>query len=201
MSKRMIDSELIDSLKRGELKPIAEYRFATGKLRNYGTFEGQEEILILGLEDDVGDYKCIGLGDFTLENQQVSNFAITGFDYYNDDIMHFTLNNEGKIDAVFYASAADTQNKLYRHIITLRASSSADGTCRLEWISSDSLQCRSLEDLRTVLGNPQMQSYVATNPSGDLFGVVISPSTAQLKKVGATSLANITSVSDTVTAL
>lgn len=93
------------------------------------------------------------------------------------------------------------QNKLYRHVITLRANSTADGTCRLEWISSDSLQCRSLEGLRTLLNNPQMQSYVASNPSGDLFGVIISPSTAQIKKVGTTSLLNITSVSDTVTSI
>lgn len=93
------------------------------------------------------------------------------------------------------------QPKLYRHIITLSASSSADGTCRLQWISSNNLQCRSLEDLRTLLNNPQMQSYVASNPSGDLFGVVISTSTAQFKKVGTTQLLNITSVDDTVTPL
>ena len=95
----------------------------------------------------------------------------------------------------------EKQNKLYRHVISLRASSSADGACRLEWISSNSSQCSSLQDLRTLLNNPQMNSYVASNPSGDLFGVVISPSTAQIKKVGTTSLLNITSVDDTVTAL
>ena len=93
------------------------------------------------------------------------------------------------------------QDKLYRHIISLRANSTADGTCRLEWISSNNLQCDSLQDLRTILNNPQMNSYVASNPSGDLFGVVISPSTAQFKKVGTTQLLNITSVSDTVTPL
>ena len=93
------------------------------------------------------------------------------------------------------------QNKLYRHVITLRANSTADGTCRLEWISTKNSACNSLQDLRTLLNNPQMNSYVASNPSGDLFGVVISPYTAQLKKVGTTSLLNITSVSDTVTQL
>lgn len=93
------------------------------------------------------------------------------------------------------------QNKLYRHKIQLMAGSSADGSCRLEWISSNNLNCDSLEDLRTLLNNPGMDSYVASNPSGDLFGVVITPSTAQLKKVGTTSLLNITNVSDTVTSL
>lgn len=93
------------------------------------------------------------------------------------------------------------QPKLYRHVITLHAISTSDGSCRLEWISPKDLVCDSLQDLRTVLGNPQMQSYVASNPSGDLFGVVISLSTAQIKKVGTTSLLNITSVSDTVTPL
>ena len=91
--------------------------------------------------------------------------------------------------------------ELYRHIIQLSGGGSADNICRLEWISPNNLQCDSLQDLRTVLGNPQMQSYVASNPSGDLFGVVISMSTAQIKKVGTTSLLNITSVSDTVTPL
>ena len=93
------------------------------------------------------------------------------------------------------------QNKLYRHVITLHANSTSDGSCRLEYISPKDLVCDSLQDLRTVLGNPQMNSYIASNPSGDLFGVVISPSTAQIKKVGTTSLLNITSVSDTVTPL
>ena len=93
------------------------------------------------------------------------------------------------------------QNKLYRHVITLHANSTSDGSCRLEYISPKDLVCDSLQDLRTVLGNPQMNSYIASNPSGDLFGVVISPSTAQIKKVGTTSLLNITSVSDTVSAL
>lgn len=95
----------------------------------------------------------------------------------------------------------EKQNKLYRHVITLHANSTSDGSCRLEWISPNDLVCDSLQDLRTVLGNPPMQSYVASNPGGDLFGVVISPSTAQFKKVGTTSLLNITSVSDTVTPL
>lgn len=100
-----------------------------------------------------------------------------------------------------YLTTATGQAKLYRHIITLSAQSSADGTCRLEWISSNKLQCSSLQDLRKILNNPQMQSYVASNPSGDLFGVVISASTAQFKKAGTTQLVNITRVSDTVTPL
>ena len=96
---------------------------------------------------------------------------------------------------------SELQSQLYRHVITLNANSTADGSCRLEYISPKNLVCDSLQDLRTVLGNPQMNSYIASNPSGDLFGVVISPSTAQIKKVGTTSLLNITSVSDTVTTL
>ena len=58
-----------------------------------------------------------------------------------------------------------------------------------------------MNDLRTLLNNPQMSSYVASNPSGDLFCVVISPSTAQFKKAGTDSLANIQNVLDTVTPL
>ena len=119
----------------------------------------------------------------------------------SDDIIYEYNSNSNLTKTFTIAKKSECQPKLYRHIITLRAASTADGTCRLEWISSSNLQCNSLENLRTLLNNPQMNSYVASNPSGDLFGVVISMSTAQFKKVGTTSLLNITSVSDTVTPL
>ena len=188
--KRMIDSELIDSLKRGELKPIAEYRFATGKLRNYGTFEGQEEILILGLEDDVGDYKCIGLGDFTLENQQVSSFAITGFDYYNDDIMYFSLNNEGKIDAVWYAKAADTQDKLYMHQITLNNESGESK--RFQYITTNSTVANSIDNLSNLLGGRDvyLDTVQVLHKAGNAWRVV-----------GGDENFVVSAVSDIVTAL
>lgn len=99
------------------------------------------------------------------------------------------------------AQEKNVQSKLYRHVITLSSSSDADNTCRLEWLSPNNLVCDSLQDLRIILGNPQMNSYVASNPSGDLFGVVVSASLAQFKKVGATELINITIVSDNVTTL
>ena len=127
--------------------------------------------------------------------------------HIEDGVLYISTHEIYKIEELFttllnsdYVSKT-YQQKLYRHVISLSASSSADGTCRLEWISPNNLNCDSLEDLRILLKNPQMQSYVASNPSGDLFGVVISPSTAQIKKVGTTSLLNITSVSDTVTTL
>lgn len=131
---------------------------------------------------------------YALQDGKVSVFrglsSDTIYEYRDNRMQTFSI-----------AKASECQPKLYRHMITLMGGNSADSTCRLEWISSNNLECDSLEDLRTVLGNPQMQSYVASNPSGDLFGVVISPSTAQLKKVGTTSLVDITSVSDTVTPL
>lgn len=145
----------------------------------------------------------IGIGYYTLDsddNIDTINFLQVGPDglsvYIGQD------NYEQFVDIYKLTDELNTkQNKLYRHVITLHANSTSDGSCRLEYISSDSLQCRSLEGLRTLLGNPGMGSYVASNPSGDLFGVVISPSTAQIKKVGTTSLLNITSVSDTVSSL
>lgn len=126
---------------------------------------------------------------------------VTRFRGLSDDIIYEYNSNSNLTKTFTIAKKSECQPKLYRHTITLRNASSADGTCRLEWISSNNLQCSSLEDLRTLLNNPQMASYVASNPSGDLFGVVISSSTAQFKKAGTASLVNITSVDDTVTPL
>lgn len=145
----------------------------------------------------------IGIGYYTLD--ALDNIDIIKFLKMDSDGLSVYVGQDNYEKFITVYELIDEinkkQNKLYRHMITLRAESSADGTCRLEWISPSNLVCDSLEDLRTVLGNPQMNSYVASNPSGDLFGVVISPSTAQLKKVGTTQLVNITSVSDTVTTL
>ena len=103
----MIDSELIEALNKGELKAIAHYQFANGKLTDYGKFEGNTDISIIGLEDNEGNFECIGLGYFTISNQEVENFVITGYDYYNDDIMRFSLANDKTIDASMYAKSED----------------------------------------------------------------------------------------------
>lgn len=178
----------------GGLKPIHTYKldgittlYVYFEHLQYGEFIGYGWIMYIGTSRP-----CIF--NYSLQDGKVTRFRGLGediiYDYRNGKMETFTVAREEKC-----------QPKLYRHRITLRNASSADGTCMLEWISSNNLQCRSLEDLRTVLGNPQMQSYVASNPSGDLFGVIISTSTAQFKKAGTTSLVNITSVDDTVTAL
>ena len=160
---------------------------------------------------DNSSYLVIGSYGFSFDPSKagmISDLYACGFEDFrvNDagggKLLEFkyseTLNYLGSTS---YITKATGQPKLYRHVITLHANSTSDGSCRLEWISPKDLVCDSLQDLRTVLGNPQMQSYIASNPNGDLFGVVISPSTAQIKKVGTTSLLNITSVSDTVSAL
>ena len=221
----MIDSELIESLNKdiqfdgtgnvtigknlevdgemqlnGGIKPIYSYNDNAGN-----TFNIYSEIDDNGGYTFFGDMNStnIGIGYYTLDasdNIDTINFLVMDNDglsvYIGQDNYEQFIDIYKLTDELNYK-----QNKLYRHIITLHANSTSDGSCRLEYISSDNLQCRSLEGLRTLLGNPQMQSYVASNPSGDLFGVVISPSTAQIKKVGTTSLLNITSVSDTVTSL
>lgn len=170
------------------------------------------EIYVEELREYDGSYNFIGklfVDDITYSIQD--SYMILG-NYMVPSEGIVTFSGVGSTGAIFtydgsifksdnIATASSKQNKLYRHIITLSAQSSADGTCRLEWISSNKLQCSSLQDLRKILNNPQMQSYVASNPSGDLFGVVISASTAQFKKAGTTQLVNITRVSDTVTPL
>ena len=207
----MIPSELINADKNGNavigknleidgttklnggLKPLTEYRFASGKLMNYGTFEGNENILILGLQDDEGNYNCIGLGDFTLDNQKISSFAITGFDFNNDDILRFTLTNEGTIDAEFFARAIDTQATLYRHKITL------NGIYVLMYNSTSDLSVNSVTDLRTIM-------KITSESNEEILPVCASDATAMVTLVVTNSLcqvdgSDVTTVSDTVTAL
>ena len=249
MSKRMIDSELIEALGtdikfdgtgnvkvgknlevggttklNGGLKPIHTFTWSTtedgykwdytleslyeteeGSL-GYTIFNGYLRIYVngVGVSQDyaiIGEYNAFGGQMNELNGITFGGYPVTSITDGTDLELFSYKSTTNKATFTKYALTDKTQSKLYRHIIQLSGGSSSDNICRLEWISPKDLVCDSLQDLRTVLGNPQMQSYVASNPSGDLFAVVISPSTAQLKKVGATSLANITSVSDTVTAL
>lgn len=182
-----------------QLTPIHTYNEGIATTINvYSEINSNGSYTFFGAVDD-----NLGIGYYTLDNS--GGISTIQFLTINDSGISVYTGQDNWVTYVDQYELIDKmnqkQNKLYRHVITLRANSTADGTCRLEWISSDSLQCRSLEGLRTLLNNPQMQSYVASNPSGDLFGVVISPSTAQIKKVGTTSLLNITSVSDTVTSI
>lgn len=181
------------------------YETMEGSL-GYTIFNGYLRIYVNGV-GAAQDYAIIGeYSTYDGSLIEVSGITFGGYPVMSitdgTDLQLFSYNSAtNKATFTDYALANKTQAKLYRHSITLHANSTSDGTCRLEYISPKDLVCDSLGDLRTVLGNPQMQSYVASNPGGDLFGVVISPSTAQIKKVGTTSLLNITSVSDTVTSL
>lgn len=184
----------------GGFEPIYSYNDTAGNTFNiYSEIDDNDGYTFFGDMNSTN----IGIGYYTLDasdNIDTINFLVMDNDglsvYIGQDNYQQFVDIYKLTDELNYK-----QNKLYRHVITLHANSTSDGSCRLEWISSDSTQCRSLEGLRTLLGNPGMGSYVASNPSGDLFGVVISPSTAQIKKVGTTSLLNITSVSDTVSSL
>lgn len=172
----------------------------------YTIFNGYLRIHVNGI--DVKEEYAI-IGEYSSYRGQVNEVNGVVFGGYpvtsiiqGTSLQLFSYNSAtNKATFTNYAITDNTQSKLYRHVIMLSGASSSDGTCMLEYISPKDLVCDSLQDLRTVLGNPQMQSYVASNPSGDLFGVVISPSTAQFKKAGTTELINITTVSDTVTTL
>ena len=249
MSKRMIDSELIEALGtdikfdgtgnvivgknlevggttklNGGINPIhtftwsliqdefqwdytLESLYETQEASlGYTIFNGYLRIHVNGV-DVSQDYAIIGeYNGFGGQINELNGITFGGYPVTSitegTSLQLFSYNSTtNKATFTDYALVSKTQSKLYRHMIMLTGSSSADGTCILEFISPKDIVCDSLQDLRTVLGNPQMQSYVASNPGGDLFAVVISPSTAQIKKVGATSLVNITSVSDTVTSL
>ena len=183
------------NLEVNKLKPIGEYRFATGKLRNYGTFGGHEDIQILGLEDDDGHYSCIGLGDFSLENQQVSSFAIAGFEFNNDDIMYFSLSNEGTIDATFYSKAIYTQANLYIHTLTLVA----DKLYTLIFHSTYQSNAGSIAELRNIMNvRATSDNVILPVCASDLSGTAVLQVTTSLCKVGT---ANVTAIIDKVTTL
>lgn len=178
----------------------------TESTMGYTIFNGYLRVYVngVGAAQDyaiIGEYNALGGSIDEVSGIVFGGYPITSITD-GTDLQLFSYNSAtNKATFTDYAITDNTQSKLYKHVIMLSGASSSDGTCMLECISPNDLECDSLQDLRTVLGNPQMQSYVASNPSGDLFGVVISPSTAQLKKAGTTSLVNITSVSDTVTPL
>lgn len=177
------------------LKPTAEYRFASGKLRKYGTFEGNKDILILGLEDDEGNYNCVGLGDFYLENGQVSSFAITGFDFNNDNILYFSLNNDGTIDASMYAIDTDTQSKLHTHTLTL----TADKSYILTYQSTTESSVNSIGELRNLMYvRSTSDNVILPVCATDLSSTAVLQVTTTLCKIGT---ANVTTVSDKVTDL
>lgn len=183
--------------KEGNLtvKPTAEYRFATGKLMNYGTFEGHEDIQILGIKDDDENYNCIGLGYFSLENQQVSNFLITGYEFNNDDIMRLTLTIDGTIDAALYAKAADTQSRLYIHTLTL----TADKSYTLIYQSAYQSSVTSISELRWIMNvTTTSDNVILPVCATDLSGTAVLQVTTTLCKIGT---ANVTAVSDIVTPL
>lgn len=174
--------------------------------RGYTIFNGYLRIFVSGV-DISQDYAIIGEYDaYNGKINQLNGMVFGGYPAMSivegTNLQLFSYDSRtNKATFTNYALANKTQPKLFRHMIQLSGGSSADTTCQLEWISPNNLQCDSLEGLRTLLNNPQMDSYVASNPSGDLFSVVISTSTAQLKKVGTTQLVDVTSVSDTVTKL
>ena len=181
------------------------YETMEGSL-GYTIFSGYLRIYVNGV-GAAQDYAIIGeYGANEGQINEVSGITFGGYPVMSitdgTSLQLFSYNSTtNKATFTDYALTNKVQPKLYRHVITLHANSTSDGSCRLEYISPKDLVCDSLQDLRTVLGNPQMNSYIGSNPSGDLFGVVVSPSTAQIKKVGTTSLLNITTVSDTVTPL
>ena len=183
------------NLEFNRLKPTAEYRFATGKLRNYGTFEGHEDIKILGFEDDEGNYNCIGIGYFSLENQQVSNFLITGYEFNNDDIMRLTLNSDGTIDDTLYAKATDTQARLYIHTLTL----TADKSYILTYQSTYQSSVGSISELRGIMNvTTTSDNVILPVCATDLSSTAVLQVTTALCKIGT---ANVTAITDKVTTL
>lgn len=191
--KVMIPSELIHAYENGTIKAIAHYQFANGKLTDYGKFEGNTGLSILGLEDNDGNYQCIGLGSFSLSNQEIENFSITGYDFYNDDIMHFFLENDKTITASMYAKSEDIPPRLYRHRLLL------NNLYSLTYDSTSSNNVGNVNGLRTIMNissaNDKEILPVCTEDATSIVTLVV---TTSLCKIDAN---DVTTVSDVVTEL
>lgn len=213
------------------LKPIHIYTVGATTLYVYfEVYDPSNGYTFIGKVADEDGYNTLVYGSYALSKVgnlfvgfytlDISDVGIVAVKQYNEGGGHETyeLINENRLASslndiqlnldnlnINFSTLQDEvngkQGRLFRHVIQLSGDNTADAICRLEWLSPNNLKCDSLENLRTLLNNPQMNSYVASDPNGDLFGVVISASTAQFKKVGTTELINITNVSDTVTTL
>ena len=148
MSKRMIDSELIDSLKRGELKPIHTYEIADGTkfyvlfetLSPDGWYSGFGYILNVG---DAAIYP--GVFNYEVENGKV--VAFNGMD--NSSIYSWSEGEEMNVNLI--STTDTTQNKLYMHQITL---SNAEGQSkRFQYITSYQVVANSISELTRLLGS------------------------------------------------
>lgn len=177
------------------LKAIAVYQFASGKLTDYGKFEENTDLSILGLKDYEGNYESIGLGSLSLENQQLVAFSMTGYDFYNDDILFFSLNNDGTISISMYAKSIDTQPKIYNHTLTL----TADKSYTLIYQSTIEASVNSIASLRMIMNvKSPNDNIILPVCATDLSTTAVLQVTTALCKVGA---ANVTTISDKVTQL
>lgn len=205
--KIMIDSEYLDKLQKG--MAVSE----DGSVEVGKNLEVDGAITIntgdAGLYLITGDYKL----NIYFEGNVLYFSGFKG----EEAIFDFNLSSNSIYDqqnGITYLNSTNTKtlfgNKsivgegnidLYRHTITLSTSAGGiDGICYLDWISSNNLKCGSIQDLRTLLGSG-VHSLQASNPTGLLFAVVITPSTAEIRPVTSEVLVNIASVSDTVTTI
>ena len=168
---------------------IGEYSFAQG----YQTKASSPRQAVFGTlnSDDENALLIVGNGDgngrknvFTVNKDGTTTIA-------KDPVNDFDVATKKYVDGKTV--------KLYKHLITLQNENK--DTCQLVWVTPNNLECKSVADLRTILGNPMMDSFVAGNPNGDVFCVVVSTYNAQSKKVGAASLSNITTVYDRIAQL
>ena len=216
MSKRMIDSELIEALGTdikfdrtgnviisknlevngttklgGGLKPIHEYNLISG-----------EKLVILDEKFSVGDDGFVGFG-YVDDNMDTIYPALFNYSLENDKVTSFYGVGNGMMleiigDQLVISDLAitdETQPKLYNHTLTL----TADKSYTLIYSSTNKLKVRSVSDLRKIMYvMATSDNVILPVCATDLSGTAVLQVTTALCKIGT---ANVTAVSDNVTAL
>ena len=216
MSKRMIDSELIEALGTdikfdgtgnviisknlevngttklgGGLKPVHEYNLISG-----------EKLVILDEKFSVGDDGFVGFG-YVDDNMDTIYPALFNYSLENDKVTSFYGVGNGMMleiigDQLVISDLAitdETQPKLYNHTLTL----TADKSYTLIYSSTNKLKVRSVSDLRKIMYvMATSDNVILPVCATDLSGTAVLQVTTALCKIGT---ANVTAVSDNVTAL
>lgn len=190
MSKRMIDSELIEALGtdikfdgtgnvtvgknlevggklrlKGEFANVRTYEFTdnTGTkwiLEDYGAISTAWDYHIIGLSDEPGNYLVFGLGFYQVNEQGVNGVDVLGMEYYSTAYQEFSY-YDGVMTIRTAAYEENTQPKLYRHVLNL-SNSSFMYSGYIVYISTSNLKVASLEDLTTLLKPSKNYIYPLT---------------------------------------
>lgn len=201
---------------KGDFANVRTYEFTDNQgtkwiLDDYGAISTTWDYHIIGLSDVSGSYLVFGLGFYQVNEQGVNGVEVLGLEYYSTAYQEFSY-YDGEMTIKTAAYEEDIQPKLYRHILTLNATTEEGSplVSIIEYLSTNNLKVDSLQGLTTLLHPTANYTYpINVVIDKDLGGIYqdyncLEYSSNVWKFASSSSLTtkiNITSVSDTVAAL